>query len=144
MWLHFGFSQTSFNLQILLASRWLYLSTLSRGEPLQIPDQLFCDCRAIVYDSKNRGGFAVLESALRRSGRVVEGARLESVYTATYRGFESLLLRHLIKNASQVEAFLIRVLKKGDENRRFVQMRLSEHLAPSRMIGKAQRRKTPI
>ena len=28
-----------------------------------------------------------------RGGRVVEGARLESVYTATYRGFESLSLR---------------------------------------------------
>gem|GEM_PF-5957266 len=25
---------------------------------------------------------------------MVEGARLESVYTATYRGFESLSLRH--------------------------------------------------
>jgi hypothetical protein len=31
---------------------------------------------------------------LRRGGRVVEGARLEIVYTATYRGFESLSLRH--------------------------------------------------
>ena len=31
----------------------------------------------------------------RRGGRVVEGARLESVYTVTpYRGFESLSLRH--------------------------------------------------
>ena len=30
----------------------------------------------------------------RRDGRVVEGARLESVYTVTYRGFESLSLRH--------------------------------------------------
>jgi hypothetical protein len=29
----------------------------------------------------------------RRDGRVVEGARLESVYTATYRGFEPLSLR---------------------------------------------------
>ncbi len=28
-----------------------------------------------------------------RGGRVVEGARLESVYTETYRGFESLSLR---------------------------------------------------
>ena len=28
----------------------------------------------------------------KRGGRVVEGARLESVYTATYRGFESLPL----------------------------------------------------
>ena len=32
---------------------------------------------------------------LRRGGRVVEGARLEIVYTATYRGFESLSLRHI-------------------------------------------------
>jgi hypothetical protein len=31
----------------------------------------------------------------RRDGRVVEGARLESVYTATYQGFESLSLRQL-------------------------------------------------
>ena len=30
-----------------------------------------------------------------RGGRVVEGARLESVYTATYRGFESLSLRQI-------------------------------------------------
>jgi hypothetical protein len=36
------------------------------------------------------------------------------VYTATYRGFESLLLRHLLKSASRVEAFLIRALTKGD------------------------------
>jgi hypothetical protein len=28
-----------------------------------------------------------------RGGRAAEGARLESVYTATYRGFESLSLR---------------------------------------------------
>ena len=32
-----------------------------------------------------------------RGGRVVEGARLESVYAVTpYRGFESLSLRHLL------------------------------------------------
>src|SRR5882757_6243565 len=30
----------------------------------------------------------------RRDGRVAEGARLESVYTARYPGFESLSLRH--------------------------------------------------
>jgi hypothetical protein len=35
--------------------------------------------------------------ASRRGGRVVEGARLESVYTETYRGFESLLLRQKLK-----------------------------------------------
>ena len=33
----------------------------------------------------------------RRGGRVVEGARLESVYGATHRGFESLPLRHTPK-----------------------------------------------
>ena len=35
----------------------------------------------------------MVDCAPRRAGRVVEGARLESVYTATYRGFESLALR---------------------------------------------------
>ena len=39
---------------------------------------------------------------------MVEGARLESVYTATYRGFESLPLRHPNRNASLAEAFLLR------------------------------------
>gem|GEM_PF-4070414 len=39
-----------------------------------------------------------------RGGRVAEGARLESVYTATYRGFESLSLRQLFSgNANQNE-----------------------------------------
>ena len=33
-------------------------------------------------------------STKRRDGRVAEGARLESVYTARYPGFESLSLRH--------------------------------------------------
>ena len=36
---------------------------------------------------------------------MVEGARLESVYTATYRGFESLPLRHHIKKATSRVAF---------------------------------------
>jgi hypothetical protein len=46
---------------------------------------------------------------IRRSGRVAEGAPLLREYTLiAYRGFESLLLRHLIKSASLVEAFLIR------------------------------------
>ena len=68
---------------------------------------------------------------------MVEGARLESVYTATYRGFESLLLRHLIKNASAREALLIRTLKKMDENHRFDQMLLREYLAMSLLSGEA-------
>ncbi|KTC65639.1 hypothetical protein Lade_0297 [Legionella adelaidensis] len=44
------------------------------------------------------GCFLVFSSiflAHRRDGRAVEGARLESVYTETYRGFESLSLRQL-------------------------------------------------
>ena len=41
---------------------------------------------------------------MRSSGRVVEGARLESVYTVTpYRGFESLLLRHFAGIMSQAQ-----------------------------------------
>lgn len=35
---------------------------------------------------------------MRSRGRVVDRARLESVYRATYRGFESLRLRHLSLN----------------------------------------------
>ena len=46
---------------------------------------------------------------------MVEGARLESVYTATYRGFESLPLRHLDKNVSPPEAFLSRGRACGDD-----------------------------
>ena len=38
------------------------------------------------------------EQAMRSGGRVVEGARLESEYTAKpYRGFESLPLRHTVQ-----------------------------------------------
>ena len=36
---------------------------------------------------------------------MAEGARLESVYTETYRGFESLPHRHYLKKATKV-AFL--------------------------------------
>ena len=55
-------------------------------------------------------GFGSVELAKkRRSGRVAEGAPLLREYTLiAYRGFESLLLRHLNKNASLVEAFLFR------------------------------------
>ena len=57
--------------------------------------------RSTVLDSKR--------SAIpRRDGRVAEGARLESVYTARYPGFESLSLRHIseIKTLKPVyEAF---------------------------------------
>ena len=70
---------------------------------------------------------------------MVEGARLESVYTATYRGFESLLLRHLIENASLMEAFSIRAFTKRDENHRFDQIRLKDYLAPIRVSGEVRR-----
>jgi hypothetical protein len=36
----------------------------------------------------------------RRDGRVAEGARLESVYTARYPGFESLSLRQALLESS--------------------------------------------
>ena len=38
-----------------------------------------------------------LATRARRDGRVAEGARLESVYTARYPGFESLSLRHILR-----------------------------------------------
>ena len=38
---------------------------------------------------------------------MVEGARLESVYTATYRGFESLLLRQYSKRDSTSPFFIV-------------------------------------
>ena len=44
-----------------------------------------------------------------RGGRVVEGARLEIVYAATYRGFESPPLRHVMRPPNGV------VLRSGVE-----------------------------
>jgi hypothetical protein len=41
---------------------------------------------------------------MRRDGRVAEGARLESVYTARYPGFESLSLRQPVKKNQQKQA----------------------------------------
>ena len=74
---------------------------------------------------------------------MAEGAPLLREYTLiAYRGFESLLLRHLIENASLVEAFSIRALTKRDENRRFDQIRLEEYLALSRVSGEARRVRT--
>ena len=46
------------------------------------------------------GEVCFLVCSIRRSGRVVEGGRLESVCTARYRGFKSLLLRQIL-NASK-------------------------------------------
>ena len=46
---------------------------------------------------------SISQVRLRRDGRVAEGARLESVYTARYPGFESLSLRHKL---SALPAFI--------------------------------------
>ena len=63
---------------------------------------------------------------------MAEGAPLLREYTLiAYRGFESLLLRHLIKSASLAEALLFGALTKRDENRGFDQIRLKVYLAPS-------------
>ena len=47
---------------------------------------------------------------------MAEGARLESVCTATYRGFESLLLRHfdfsLIAGSCAIKAHELRQVRK--------------------------------
>ena len=41
---------------------------------------------------------------------MAEGARLESVYTATYRGFESPPHRHILRRArTKVRAFFSRI-----------------------------------
>ena len=45
---------------------------------------------------------------------MAEGARLESVYTATYRGFESPPHRHILRRArTQVRAFFSHVALTG-------------------------------
>ena len=50
---------------------------------------------------------------------MAEGARLESVYTATYRGFESPPHRHILRRArTQVRALFFYILHWGDENPR--------------------------
>ncbi len=50
---------------------------------------------------------------------MAEGARLESVYTATYRGFESPPHRHILRRArTQVRAFFACSTCRGDENPR--------------------------
>ncbi len=51
---------------------------------------------------------------------MAEGARLESVYTATYRGFESPPHRHILRRARmKMRAFFLHVARlRGDENPR--------------------------
>ena len=52
---------------------------------------------------------------------MAEGARLESVYTARYRGFESLPHRHILKNRSSSGFFVsdvyLRVGREGENPR---------------------------
>ncbi len=50
---------------------------------------------------------------------MAEGARLESVYTATYRGFESPLTAIFeMRACTQVRALFFYILRRGDENPR--------------------------
>jgi hypothetical protein len=76
---------------------------------------------------------------------VAEGAPLLREYTLiAYRGFESLLLRHLIKSASLVEALSFGAFTKRDESRGFDQIRLKEYLAPSRLSDEARGVRTAL
>ena len=50
----------------------------------------------------------------RRDGRVAEGARLESVYTARYPGFESLSLRQRLGNLKMAGAIGIIGIDRRD------------------------------
>ena len=61
----------------------------------------FCVCfeKFLSLDDSHRIAIFLVPSILlrpRRDGRAVEGAHLESVYTETYRGFESLSLRQFL------------------------------------------------
>ena len=58
-------------------------------------------CRARKYFTR-RFMLCTILRLVRRGDRVAEGARLESVCTARYRGFESLPLRHLFKNTGSL------------------------------------------
>ena len=77
---------------------------------------------------------------------MAEGARLESVYTATYRGFESPPHRHILRRArTQVRAFFSHVAPAGgDENprpgfdnwqRQLDRPRACERAAPTKTPG---------
>ena len=49
---------------------------------------------------------------------MAEGARLESVYTATYPGFESPPHRHILRRArTQVRAFFSHVAQPGGDEK---------------------------
>ncbi len=56
-------------------------------------------CSWIVHKNPCQGSISgvIWSILMRRGGRVVEGARLESVYMPkAYQGFESLSLRHIV------------------------------------------------
>ena len=84
---------------------------------------------------------------------MAEGARLESVYTATYRGFESPPHRHILRRArTQVRAFFFSHVAPtgGDENprpgfdnwqRQLDRPRACERAAPQ---GRAKRVNPPL
>ena len=83
---------------------------------------------------------------------MAEGARLESVYTATYRGFESPPHRHILRRArTQVRAFFSHVAPAGgDESprpgfdnwqRQLDRPRACERAAPQ---GRAKRVNPPL
>lgn len=64
---------------------------------------------------------------------MAEGARLESVYTATYRGFESLPHRHLQRRAAAMRLFFIwnsrNRLWEGENSRGFEPSEARQHRA---------------
>jgi hypothetical protein len=71
-----------------------------------------CASFATAPPSKQPGKHG-LSAVFRRGVRVVEGARLESVYTVTpYRGFESLSLRH-IKQKAPIGSLLFYMARGG-------------------------------
>ena len=59
-------------------------------------EKLVFHLQSLIKTLSKQQELSNVPSSLRRGGRVVEGARLEIVYTATYRGFESLSLRHYL------------------------------------------------
>ena len=69
-----------------------------RGLGARVSDCYLCTTEPAlsVWLAFKHMGRKIAGSARRMGGRVVEGARLESVYTVTpYRGFESHPIRHL-------------------------------------------------
>ena len=72
-----------------------------------------------------------LQSTKQRGGRVAEGARLESVYTAMYRGFESLPLctHRLVEKSASLFCFFGVAPRNGCKVTYFKQRALRANLA---------------